>query len=173
MGTPQDKPRGANPPVPQRAGTVNANPAATASGFWSGYLEGGYFDADGNLRPEYVDRKHIEPLARTMADAKLSTTQVRRFFNHCRLIEAKLKALGKSSELVERMWASERTTFIRLDAFAADALAKQKVPNLFHDFIQRNVDAVTTHTDFLRGFIPHFEALVGFGSAHFTKTEKG
>lgn len=158
----------------KRSGT---NPLPTGSpemsdGFWPGYLDGGYFDAAGNLRVEYVDREHMEPLARAMANAKLSTHQVRRFFSHCRMIEGQLKALGRTAESLERLWAVEFTAFVRLDVFAADALAKQKAPKLFHDFIRRNVGVVKSHADFLRGFMPHFEALIGFGTAHFSKSDR-
>ena len=78
----QNKLRAASSSIPQHSGTPTS-PPPTAGGFWPGYLDGGYFDAAGNLRVEYVDRVHMEPLARTMAEAKLSITQVRRFFNHC------------------------------------------------------------------------------------------
>jgi len=151
---------------------TEANPARTSDEFWAGYLDGGYFDDSGNLRAEYIDREHMEPLARAMADAKLSSNQVRRFFSHCRAIEGQLKAHGRTAESLDRRWAAQLTEFVRLDVFAADALAKQKIPKLFHEFIRRNVGAVTSHADFLRGFIPHFEALIGFGTAHFSKTDR-
>jgi hypothetical protein len=43
---------------------------------------------------------------------------------------------------------------------------------LFHDFIRRNVAAVHSEKEFLQGFLPHFEALVGFGSLHLKKSER-
>jgi hypothetical protein len=141
-------------------------PGPSGNGFWPGYLRGGYFDDCGALRVEYIDREHMEPLARAMAGGKLSSTQVRRFFSHCRAIEGKLKAFGTDK------WAVEYSKFKGLDVFASDALAKQKIPQLFHDFLRDNVLAVRTADDFLRGFMPHFEALVGFGTAHFAKSER-
>lgn len=164
MGRDRDRQSGANPP----AGSRPASP----DGFWPGYLDGGYFDGAGNLRVEYIDRAHIEPLARAMAEAKLSATQVRRFFSHCRTIEGQLKARGRTADSLDRLWAAGFPEFVRLDVFAADAVAKQKVPHLFHEFIRRNVGAVKSHNDFLRGFMPHFEALVGFGTAHFARAER-
>jgi CRISPR type III-A-associated protein Csm2 len=104
----------------------------------------------------------MEKLARMMADAGLTATQIRRYFQHCRAIEARLRA--KSST-----WERERIVFMRLDEAAADAVGKRppKIPDIFHEFIRTNVEAVKTEHDFLDGFLPHFEALVGFGSAHF------
>jgi CRISPR type III-A-associated protein Csm2 len=128
---------------------------------WPDCLEDGYF-VNGCLHPGYVVRERMEPLAREMAAAKLTSNQIRRFFQHCRAIEARLKA--KTSK-----WECEVVQFKKLDVAVADAFGKSppKVPEIFRDFIQRNVAAVKTKEDFLEGFLPHFEALVGFGSAHF------
>jgi CRISPR/Cas system CSM-associated protein Csm2 small subunit len=141
---------------------------------WPDYLKGGYFegkDAMGNpaLRPEFVSRERVKPLVQAMAEAHpaLTSHQVRRFFQQCRAIEARLRA-GKAG------WESEHASFVRLDAAAADAIGKRepKIPRLFHDFIMRNVEAVKTEHDFLAGFLPHFEALIGFGSSHLKEKER-
>lgn len=134
----------------------------TMARLWPGYLQGGYFDADGCLKVEYVSRDRIEPLVRGMA--RLTVHQIRRYFGHCRAIETRLKSAGAS-------WASVWPEVKKLDIAAADGAAKQppKIPGLFHDFIRRNVDAIKSEEDFLRGFLPHFEALVGFGQAHFNR----
>lgn len=122
----------------------------------------GYFDADGNLRIEFVARDKIMPLAEQMrrATPPLTMHQIRRFFQHCRGIEARLRA-GTSS------WEFERSRhFSTLDRTAADALGKSppKIPQIFHDFILHNVASVQTKKDFLDGFLPHFEALVAFAT---------
>jgi len=129
----------------------------------------GYFDATGNLRTEFVARNRLVPIAEDMANARpaLTAHQVRRFFQHCRAIEAKLRA--KTST-----WAAEESAFRMLDVAAADAFGKSqpKIPELFHDFIKSNVAAVKNEKDFLKGFLPHFEALVGFGSQYFKERER-
>jgi CRISPR type III-A-associated protein Csm2 len=130
---------------------------------WRGYLEGGYFDADGNLRLEYVGRDKVEPLVAAMARAQppLTQGQLRRFFQHCRRIETRLKT-GQAT------WAHVRPQVAFLDAAAQDAYGKQprKIPALFREFIQRNIEAVHSERDLRDGFLPHFEALVGFGALH-------
>jgi CRISPR type III-A-associated protein Csm2 len=129
----------------------------------------GYFDAAGNLRIDFVARDRLVPIAEDMARAQPALTlhQIRRFFQHCRAIEAKLRA--KTST-----WAAEEATFRQLDVAAADAFGKMppKIPQLFHDFIKSNVAAVKNEKDFLKGFLPHFEALVGFGSQYFKERER-
>lgn len=135
---------------------------------WPDYLSQGYFDAKGNLLPDLVIRNNMEPFASDMANGRppLTSHQIRRFFQHCRAIEARLRA--KTST-----WERELTEFKKLDVAVADAFGKSppKVPEIFRDFIQKNVAAVKTEKDFLEGFLPHFEALVGFGSAYF-RTER-
>jgi CRISPR type III-A-associated protein Csm2 len=129
----------------------------------------GYFDAMGHLRTEFVARDRIMPLAKEMSEARppLTMHQIRRFFQHCRAIEARIRA-GTSS------WAAEEAAFRQLDVAAADAFGKSppKIPELFHDFIKSNVAAVKNEKDFLKGFLPHFEALVGFGSQFFKERER-
>lgn len=141
----------------------------TLDSVWTGYLNGGYFDADGNLKPEYVSRAQVEPLVKAMSQAKppLTMHQMRRFFQHCRAIEARLKAKTTT-------WGTEKAIFYKLDSAAADAFGKssRKIPKLFHDFIQKNVAVVNTEEHFLKGFMLHFEALVGFGSQHLKEKER-
>jgi CRISPR type III-A-associated protein Csm2 len=130
---------------------------------WPGYLRDGYFDANGNLRVEYVSRERVEPLAQAMAGARppLTTNQLRRFFQHCRRLESCLKSGSQT-------WGQVRPQVLFLDAAAQDAHGKspKKIPGLFFDFIRRNVGAIGNQRDFLDGFLPHFEALVGFGSGY-------
>ena len=135
---------------------------------WPGYLKDGYFDGGGHPQSEYVAREKLVPLVQSMVRARTALTphQARRFFQHCRAIEARLRAKTSS-------WDAEESKFRFLDAAAADAYGKDpgKIPRLFHDFIQRNVAQVRTEKDFLQGFLPHFEALIGFGS-HFFQRER-
>lgn len=124
---------------------------------------GGYFDAAGNLKPEFVERNSMLPMAEAMEVGRLTSNQIRRFFGHCRRLETRLKA-GET-------WARVRADFLMLDSAAADAVGKspKKIPENFHNFIMRNVAAVKNEKDFLQGFLPHFEALVGFSSGKLSK----
>lgn len=142
----------------------------TLRDLWPGYLRGGFLDSDSNLRREYVERKHVEPLIKAMSQARPALTmhQARRFFQHCRVIEARLRARTST-------WQTEEANFRKLDVAAADAFGKsqKKIPHLFHDVIKASVAAVKDEADFLKGFLPHFEALIGFGSQHLRERERG
>ena len=162
-GYPQQGRGGGGPPGPEKVEQL-----------WPDYLSGGYFDADGCLKVEYVSREAgqpqekpygVEPLVRAMCEDRngLTSHQIRRYFGHCRTVETRLKS-GAS-------WGSVLADIKKLDMAAADGSGKKppKIPALFHDFIQKNVAAIKTKEDFLRGFLPHFEALIGFGTIHFKK----
>lgn len=142
----------------------------TLQELWPGYLSEGFLDADGNLRIEYVERKRVAPLMEAMSRAKpkhLTMSQARRFFQHCRAIEARLRARTST-------WQEEEANFRMLDVAAADAFGKsqRKIPQLFHDLIRSSVAAVKGEADFLKGFLPHFEALIGFGSQYLHERER-
>jgi CRISPR type III-A-associated protein Csm2 len=136
---------------------------------WPGYLSDGYFDSGGRLKPALVLRNRLVPLIQEMdrSAPRLTMHQIRRFFQHCRAIEARIRAKIST-------WEDEEAAFRKLDVAAADAFGKNnpKIPKIFHDFIERNVAAVRTGNDFLKGFLPHFEALVGFGSQFLRERER-
>lgn len=167
MNTHRD--RGHSPPRRQQTGQRPTPEFEHVEQLWPGYLERGYFDEAGNLRVEYVGREKVEPLVREMGRAKPALTQgqLRRFFQHCRRIETRLKS-------EEVSWAQVRAQVVFLDAAAQDAYGKQprKVPSLFRDFVQRNIASVQSEKDFREGFLPHFEALVGFGSMHIQRDRR-
>ena len=132
-----------------------------------------YFGTDDSgrsyLQSAFVARKNVDPWARYLAyDArpKLTRGQVRRFFNHCRDIERRLKVGAQS-------WAQVSASFESLCFHAQYAKEAGKIPDEFRKIIDENVKRVTSSEDpktaFLNGFLPHFEALVGFGTAYMRK----
>ena len=73
----------------------------------------------------------------------------------------------------EESWVQVSARFELLCAHAQYARAASKIPEEFQRFIDDNVRRVTSAQDpgraFVDGFVPHFEALVGFGAAHMRK----
>ena len=133
----------------------------------------GYFATDDEnrryLQPAFVARKTVDPLARELgrhARPPLTTGQMRRFFNHCRQLDRRLQADGES-------WERVSAGFEALCSHAQYAQSAHKIPAEFMRFIDDNVRRVVSDSNpreaFLRGFLPHFEALVGFSAAHMTR----
>ena len=129
-----------------------------------------YFETDNQgrsyLQPAFVSKKNVDPLAKQLANRsnpKLTTGQIRRFFNHCREIERQLSVDDES-------WHQVSAGFEALCYHAQNAVAAHKIPREFQDFIDKNVKRVVSAKEperaFLDGFLPHFEALVGFGAAY-------
>ena len=128
-----------------------------------------YFVTDGDNRhldTVFVSKKGVDPLAEHLARARpgLTTGQIRRFFNHCRVIERRLDN-GET-------WGQVASGFEMLSAHAQYATSAQKIPQDFQKFIDSNVKRVMNSDDqlsaFRDGFMKHFEALLAFGSAYMT-----
>ena len=113
------------------------------------------------LLPELVARSQVGALAEKLASQRpnLTTGQLRRFFNHCRQIEQRLQEGSVS-------WERVAASFEMLRCYAYDARKKGEIPAGFHAFIDGNVELVTRERDsaqaFREGFMPHYEALVGY-----------
>lgn len=154
------------PRDPGGRGGSGQRPRKSIPDFWPGYLEGGYFNEQGHLRIEYVSRERVEILVQEICRDRplLTPHQVRRYFGHCRALETRLRTGGAA-------WEDVLPEVKKLEIAAADGYHKQqpKIPELFYEFIRRNVDKIKTRKDFLQGFLPHFEAFVGFGQVYLDK----
>lgn len=119
------------------------------------YLVDGYFGSDGNIREELLQRLP-KSIAKMLGTKKLKNHQLRAFFHHVRAAENKMH-LGLAFEQV-------RGDIKNLEVFAADRVARgtESVPKQFYDFIVRNVESIKTGKDFLKGFVPHFQAVVAY-----------
>lgn len=148
-----------------RRGRRGAGPAPSK-------LPHSYFVSDSEgypcLQTDFVARDRLTPIVTSLVRQRpgLTTGQMRRFFNHCRELERQLKVEGRS-------WERVSAKFAGTSAHAHNALAAGKIPASFRNFIDENVKRVVEADNpkdaFLRGFMPHFEALVGFGAQHLKK----
>lgn len=125
-------------------------------------------DQEGNRYrlTDFVSREKVDALARGFAGGQpyLTTGQLRRFYNYCRSIERQLNVEGRN-------WQQVAADFEELVFHAQYAQSAHKIPVEFQQFIDDNVRRVKAadgqqREAFLEGFLPHFEALVGFASAH-------
>jgi len=137
------QPRGRYPPETERR----------QSSLPAGYLQSGYFDKDGNVLPDVI-QQWPQQLAQTFLRArpKLTSTQLRRFFNRVRAIE-------QQNLPFERL----REDILSLKPIAAASVGRGTAPDIFKVFIDRNIDlAIDSSESFSRGFLTHFQSVVAY-----------
>ncbi|MCF8266265.1 MAG: type III-A CRISPR-associated protein Csm2 [Melioribacteraceae bacterium] len=121
-------------------------------------IEKGYFPDDGkyNLKPSLIINfpKQLAEIFQTSADNNKSA-QIRKYFDSCRLIEGRFKLTKDFDYVISEL--------LKLIPLLNNARGKDHVTNEFYDFFEANVNqAIKSENHFLRGFIPHFESLIGF-----------
>jgi CRISPR type III-A-associated protein Csm2 len=117
----------------------------------AGYLKDGYFDKDGNLLPQVI-QDWPEALAKTFARERLTSTQLRRFFNRVRAIEQQDLPFVRLKEDI-----------LSIKPIAAASVGREMAPPIFKEFIDKNVElAIASENSFRRGFITHFQSVVAY-----------
>ena len=126
-----------------------------SGGLPEGYLRNGYFDETGNLRPELIT-DHARLVAQALANAKpeMSATALKRFFGKVRRAENFL-ATGT-------LYPAVRVDILELEPLAAQSVNRRIVPQLFEQFIRRNLALVTDDRSFRQGFVRHFQYVVAY-----------
>lgn len=139
-------------------GNRNYNsPRESSYGLPKGYLEGGYFDQEG-----YLKDKLITDAASDVAKGfgkEMSNSQLRRFYGHVKTAEKAYSYSKDTKKLINDVSL--------ILSFAAEAKGKEKVPSVFYDFIHKNIQNIKTAKDILKGFIPHFQAVVAYFTYHY------
>lgn len=118
-----------------------------------GYLARGYLDQNGNIYPELIT-DHAEHVARKLRG--MTQSQFRRYFNHARWIEERVR---KGTDFNSLRYELDRMKPI---AMAGLVDRNAKVTRAFAEMVHRMVDAVKTGDDFVKGFMPHFEAVLAY-----------
>ncbi len=122
-----------------------------------GYLQKGYFDSKGNLWPEVL-QVWPEEIARLFKMQKLSSAQLRRFFNRARTLERQLDSGAKNFDRLKE----DIAVFKHL---AAAAVGKKNAPEIFKIFMDKNVHLILQSSDpnaFKRGFLMHLQGIVAY-----------
>lgn len=122
----------------------------------NGYLASGYFDDKGNVFPDVIQKWPLELAQRFLGSRqKLNTAQLHRFFNKVRDIDQRLDAQQPFDSLKEQLYA--------LGPLAAASVGRETAPPVFKEFIDANIPhAVKSKEHFKRGFVMHFQSIVGY-----------
>jgi CRISPR type III-A-associated protein Csm2 len=163
------KQRGADAEVGQGSSGIGQN----SIGLPSGYLDNGYFvDPErGVVLPELLTTEAYN-IAESFANANVSMSQVRRYFTMARFLEDRLKSnQGTYDEVaneLRRMRANVSAVVGRIQEFRE----RQRLTETLKAFIEANVDAaVADEISFKKGFLPHFECVLGYFYWH--NSQKG
>lgn len=128
------------------------------------YLSRGYFDEKGNLYCELITTT-AEKLAEDFGQSRpqLKNHQLRRFYNHIKMAENQLNMLQDFPRIQVKIQ--------KLKPFAAEAAGGEsaKVPKIFYDFINKNLDLVKDEKSFREGFLEHFQAVVAYFKFRFPR----
>ena len=178
-GVPAEKPASPSQPAPRAAMPQSASaapsrypasppPGNRPGGFApfaavdlpKGYLEQGYFDAAGHIHKELLV-EHASAVAKAIGLRQeraegIKNAQLRKFYGHVKTAESRMN-YGVNFEAVQ-------PKILELAAFVAEAQGKGKVPLVFKNFIDLNLNYVVDGKSFREGFVKHFQAVVGFFS---------
>jgi len=156
-----EAPRAAAPPV---ARPIRRDPPPTplrrspapSAGVPHDYLAGGYFS--GGTRSQLRDELYLDwaqQWAELLVQRRLSSAQLRAFYNHVRRAAASLQAGGDAQQA--------RTQLLRIPGFAAARVGRPGFPLEFREFLDRNVEQVKDAAT-VQAFAEHFQAVVGYTS---------
>jgi CRISPR-associated protein Csm2 len=123
-------------------------------------LPQGYFDADGHLWEGFIT-KLASDVAKSFG-TRLKNHQLRRFYGHAKAAENRLKMTND--------WEAVNVDVKRLEPYVSEAKGKDKIPQSFYDFMEKNIKAIKNQKDFEDGFIKHFEAVVAYFTYHYPKS---
>jgi len=119
-------------------------------------VDNGYFNESGAIDKEFlIDYpKFLVNEFRKNRNVN-KTSQIRRYFDHIRLIEGKYK-FHKNFELT-------KGDLYKLVSIANKSMTKNNLSESFFKFFDKNIEtACRDSKSFLYGFIPHFQAIIGF-----------
>lgn len=130
------------------------------------YLDGGYFDEKGHIKPELITNV-AESIARTLVEANVTSAQLRRFFGHVRSVEREFTQKGGGEEIFTELISQVQSLKPMVANYVGRAPGSwdRERREVFKKFIDRNVDKTLSGKmakNFKEGFIPHFESIVAY-----------
>jgi hypothetical protein len=125
---------------------------------------GEYFNAAGNLLPDYVD-PWPNHLALLFTRDGLSRNQAKAFFGHIRQLESAMHGSRGRERLLE--FAG------KVKGFAHIRMQRKTIPPSFARFIERNADAVAAGgVPALKAFAEHFQMVIAYCEGRLKDSER-
>lgn len=140
-------------------GKPEAKNVKKVGGFIDQYWEelaNGYF-----IRDDYIRKEFILTFAKELAEEFFKNenvnkpTQIRKYFDYC----DKINGMSK----VKKDFLFVQAELPKVIPHLNNALKKGLITNDFYNFMEKNIEeALIEEKNFTKGFIPHFEAVIGF-----------
>lgn len=119
-------------------------------------INDGYFNEKECLKESLII-KYPQYLANLFSkDQKINKpTQIRKYYDYCKNLEGILKIKNDFSCIIPDLY--------QLIPLTNNAMNKGNISNAFRDFLEININqAVKSEKNFLDGFMPHFQSLIGY-----------
>lgn len=138
------------------------------------YLKDGYFDNTGNIYTELIDStalKIVETFKNKWGGSDIKYTQMRKFFQHARQAQRAYESIPYEERKEQKSIIHLKNEIIKLKIMVFYAKGRKqeiKIPDSFVDFIIKNIDIIQNSNiddipnNVIKGFIPHFEAVVAY-----------
>jgi len=119
-----------------------------------------FLDSEGKIRTELLDGEAMK-IAEELSKAKLSTHQVRKFFDEVKNYKARIEK-GDDFEKIMPL-------IVMLKSKAKYAASRKKEMNVFRDFLYKSIDKIKEDDgkdkkDKFNAFCLFFEAVYGFAN---------
>ncbi len=135
------------------------------------YLKDGYFDETGNIYTKLISGTASE-IADTFKNKygnfDIKYTQMRKFFQHARQAQRTYESVSYEERKEEKTIIELKNKIVKLKSMVLYAQGRAQVPESFADFITKNVLIIEKSSiedipnNVIKGFIPHFEAVVAY-----------
>lgn len=126
------------------------------------HIKDGYFEK-GVIKEDFL-RAFPQKITRQNIMRGLTSRQIRLYFSAVRIAQDAYLSALRMRENQENAEAQLLAQIRRLDGMVTNAAApgKDSVPENFRTFLVLNIYTCRTAKDVLQGFIPHFEAVLGY-----------
>ncbi|MEM3373495.1 MAG: type III-A CRISPR-associated protein Csm2 [Candidatus Anstonellales archaeon] len=119
-------------------------------------IDDGYFNKEDRLKESLIIKyPQMLSVIFTSEPKKNKPSQIRKYYDYCKNLEGILKIKNNFNAILPDLY--------QLIPLTINAMNKDHISNTFKDFIEININlAVKSEKNFTEGFLPHFQALIGY-----------
>lgn len=131
----------------------NRNFSASSKALPADYLQDGYFDENGILRYG-IFKKDAITVAKLLNLHNTSATRLRNFYNRLQAIDYYLQQTNDFAEV--------RVKLLSFNNLVEYSTARGAVPEVFRDFIKKNLPIAQENKESFKGFLEHYKSVLAY-----------